>query len=296
MYIAYIKFLAITLSLLIVSGGLLANAFAGESDRVVASVDSVPIRLSYVYQRIEALSLGDQIDVRDQLDRFTESVIQEEILFQYALRQLDENPEYREEVKTIVLSHLIDKQVKSRIDMSDQRVETYYQEHQNEISGEHWRVHHIPLNTGVQCEEFGSRITSITSFVEFARKYSIDPVLASRGGDLGYVMRHHNVLGLGEDLFTLPLHKTHRIDNRGIDNQGGCHLIWISEYLKSPMPALAEVRDRIHQILVRQQELSLLNTLLDSASKDIEVKRYSSTNNAAQNTATSDVPTTIQQN
>jgi hypothetical protein len=62
------------------------------------------------------------------------------------------------------------------------------------------------------------------------------------------------------------------------------------------MPALAEVRDRIHQILVRQQELSLPNTLLDSASKDIVVKRYSTTSNAVQNTATSDAPTTIQQN
>lgn len=62
------------------------------------------------------------------------------------------------------------------------------------------------------------------------------------------------------------------------------------------MPALAEVHDRIRQILVRQQEVSLLSLILESASKDIVVKRYSSTNNAAQNTATSDAPTTIQQN
>jgi hypothetical protein len=281
----------LALSFLTGAGGLLTNALAGESDPVVARVSGKPIRLSYVYQHIEALPLGDQIDVRDQLDRFTESVIKQEILFQYALHQLDEDVEFREEIKTIVMSHLIEKHVKSRIDVSDKLVEAYYRDHSGEISGEHWRVHQIPLKTGVQCEELRPRITSITSFVELARKYSIDPVLASRGGDLGYVMRHHNVLGLGEDLFTLPLHKTHRIDN-----QGGCHLIWISEYVKSPMPALAEVRDRIHQILVRQQEVSLLNTLLERASKGIVVKRYSSTNNAAQNTATSDASTTIQQN
>ena len=287
MYIAYKISLSLTLSLMIVTGGLLANAFAGESDPVVASVDSVPIRLSYVYQHIEALSLGDQIDVRDQLDRFTESVIQEEILFQYALRQLDENPEYREEVKTIVLSRLIDKQVKSRIDISDQRVETYYQEHQNEISGEHWRVHHIPLDTGAQCEALTAAITSMESFVELAREHSTDPVLASRGGDLGYVMRDHNVLDLGEDLFALPLHQTHRIDN-----QDGCHLIRISEYVKSPMPSLDEVSDRIRQILVRQQEISLLKTLLEKASKDIVTNRYSSASDATLDTGRTDVLTT----
>ncbi len=89
MNIVYIKFLALTASLMIATGGLSANAFADESDPVVASVDNVPIRLSYVYQHIEALSLGDQIDVREQLDRFTESVIQEEVLFQFALRLMD---------------------------------------------------------------------------------------------------------------------------------------------------------------------------------------------------------------
>ncbi len=190
-----------------------------------------------------------------------------------------------------MLSRLIDKQVKSRIDISDKRVETYYQEHQNEISGEHWRVHHIPLETGAQCEELMAGITSLESFVELARQHSTDPVLADRGGDLGYVMRHHNVLGLGEGLFALALHKTHRIDN-----QDGCHLIRISEYVKSPMPALDEVKDRIRRILVRQQEISLLKTLLENASKDIVAERYSYTNKAAQDTAISDAPTENIQN
>ena len=285
----YLRSLILALLFLTGTGGLLTSALAGESDPVVASVSGEPIRLSYVYQHIEALPLGDQIDVRDQLERFTESVIKEEVLFQYALHQLDEDPEFREEIKAIVLSHLIEKHVKSRIDISDMVVEAYYRDNRSEISGEHWRVHHIPLTAGAQCEILMPRITSLVSFVDLARKHSTDPVLASRGGDLGYVMRHHNVLGLGEALFALPLHETHRIDN-----QDGCHLIWISEHVKSPMPALAEVHDRIRQILVRQQEVSLLNLLLESASKDIVVKRYSSTNNDAQNTVTSDAPTTIQ--
>ena len=94
---------------------------------------------------------------------------------------------------------------------------------------------------------------------------------------MGYIMRQHNVLGLGEDLFTMPLHQVHRIDN-----QGGCHLIWISEYNKLAMPTLDEVRDQIHQTLVRQQEVSLLKALLEKASKDIVVKRYLPTSNSVQ--------------
>ena len=126
---AYLRSLMLALSVLTAASGLLTNALAGESDPVVARIAGKPIRLSYVYQHIEALPLGDQIDVRDQLDRFTESVIKQEILFQYALQQLDEDVEFREEIKTLVMSHLIEKQVKSRIDVSDKLVEAYYRDH-----------------------------------------------------------------------------------------------------------------------------------------------------------------------
>ena len=68
----------------------------------------------------------------------------------------------------------------------------------------------------------------------------------------------------------------------------------ISEYLKSPMPALDEIRDRMYQTLVRQQEFSLLQALLERASKDISVERYNSTNNATQDTAIFDVAITNQ--
>ena len=71
-------------------------------------------------------------------------------------------------------------------------------------------------------------------------------------------------------------------------------MIWISEQVKSPLPTLDEVRDRIRQTIVRQQEVSLLKTLLESAAKDIVVEHYTPTNNATQDTAISDVAITNQ--
>lgn len=286
-----LKPFALSLSLLMAAGGLLVNTAAAESDQLVASVDNVPIRLSYVYRHIEALPLGDQIDVRDQLDRFTESVINEELLFQYALKQLEGDADFREAIKTQVLSQLIERQVKSLINISDEAVSTYYEDNSGDDRAEHWRVHHMPLNTSAQCEALMPRITSLALFVDLASKHSTDPVLANRGGDMGYIMRQHNVLGFGEDLFTMPLHQAHRIDNRD-----GCHLIWISDYKKLAMPTLDEVRDQIHQSLVRQQEVSLLKKLLKKASKDIVVKRYLPTNNTAQEAVSTEVLTSNRQN
>jgi len=96
---------------------------------------------------------------------------------------------------------------------------------------------------------------------------------------------------LGMTFANITIAKTHRVDDRD-----ACHLIWISEYTKSPIPTLAEVEDRIYQMLVRQQEVTLLKALLENASKDVVVKRYASTIGAVQKTVTSDLPASIQQN
>lgn len=284
MITSYIKFLTLTFSLLIATGEIMA---AIESDPVIASVENVLIRLSNVYQHIESLPLGDQIDVREQFDRFTDSVIKEEILFQYALQILDQDSEFRDQIKIILISNLIEKRINLRIDISDKLVEAYYQDHREEIGGDHLRVHLIPLNSELQCEALIVGINSIESFADLARKHSTDPILANRAGDLGYIMRHHNILNLGENLFSLPLHKTHKINN-----QDGCHLIWISEHVKSTIPTLKQVSDRIHQILVRQQETALLEALLETATENIKVKLYPSTNNRPMNKEKSDVTKT----
>ena len=123
-----IKFCVFVLMLLPMIAYPQTTVTAEDSDRVVATINNKPIKLSYVYQHIEALTLGDQIDVREELDRFTESVIQEEMLFQYGLLHLeDEDLEIREEIKGLLLERLLDKYVKSRINVTDELVAEYYQ-------------------------------------------------------------------------------------------------------------------------------------------------------------------------
>ena len=84
----YLRSLILALLFLTGTGGLLTSALAGESDPVVASVSGEPIRLSYVYQHIEALPLGDQIDVRDQLNDLPNRLLRKRCCFSTRYRRI----------------------------------------------------------------------------------------------------------------------------------------------------------------------------------------------------------------
>ncbi|MCZ6873179.1 MAG: hypothetical protein O7G88_06560 [bacterium] len=108
---------------------MLSVTWAQPKDPVIATVNGHNIRLSYVYGKIESLSLGEQIDVRAQLQSFTDSVIQEEILFQSMLRSnFLAEPELREQVKATVVEYLIQKYVQDRIVASEDAIQAYYQD------------------------------------------------------------------------------------------------------------------------------------------------------------------------
>lgn len=255
---------------LLAIGGVLAafgfNAWRDNHDPVLATVNDTTLRLSDVYRRVNALSLGDQIDVRQELERFTRSVIDEEILFQYGLNGDDA---LRAEVKAAVVEHLIDRFVKAKIEVSEADVERYYRDHLDEIRGEHLHVYQIQLAERRECERLQPQIDSLARFTELARSRSINPGLAARGGDMGYIMRHFDLLGFEAELFGLPLHQVHLLENAD-----GCYLIWLDEYLDPPPPPLAEVAPNLRLRLERIREIELLQALLERAATAVGVERY----------------------
>ena len=250
--------------------GFLETAGA-DDDRLVATVDQTPILVSDVYRRIEQLPLGDQVAVREQVERFTDSVIREELLFQYALgHALEADAALRDEVKALVVDRLIESRVREQIDVTPEQIRAYYMENPSQVRGEHWRLRHIPLESHADCERLLPLVSDEDSFAELAREHGTDPELAADGGDMGYFMLHHDVLGLGTLVHHLPLHKPFMFDN-----QDGCHLIWMSEHLQPPIPRFEEVAPQLRAFLEGREEALLLRRLVDDAQAEVSVTRYS---------------------
>ena len=97
---------------------------AGKEDNpLLARVNGREIRLSDVYKEIESLPLGDQIDVRDRIERFTDSLITEEVLFQSVLTSGFAGDEaLRAKIKAQVVEHLISTRVREKIAVSDEDI------------------------------------------------------------------------------------------------------------------------------------------------------------------------------
>jgi peptidyl-prolyl cis-trans isomerase C len=251
---------------------LAANAWATESpdaDPVLAVVNGYDIRLSYVYAQIEAMPLGDQVSIRQQLERFIESIVREEVLFQSMLASnFSSEPELRDEIKAVVVKHLIDRYVTERVAISQHDVQKYFQDNASAIRGENVRASEIRLAQKEDCESLMASIDSQQAFEAAARERSMDRRSGERGGDIGLFMNHEGPFGFEAALFEMQ-----KGDMRVFQSAEGCHLVRVTERVTPPLPPLEEVAPRIREILRTQQERALLGELLERGEKGLDVER-----------------------
>lgn len=262
-------------ALLTSPGPLRAGGHGGAEDPVLGRVNGHEIRLSDVYAQVESLSLGDQIDVRGQIARFTESVLTEEILFQFAMAtDFAGEAELRKEIKGIVVERLLRKHVRDRIVVSEEDIRQYYRENRDYVRGLHVRVRQIVLRSRAECERVLRRIETEDDFARFAREMSRHRASAEAGGDMGYLMpvRSQDWVGFEMELFKMSLGEM-----RVFESSQGCHLVRITDVLSPPDPPMAEVRTFVRPILERQLEQKLLQGLIDKASRKVHVERLAAT-------------------
>lgn len=242
-----------------------------KDDPLLARVNGHPLHLSDVYASIETLSLGDQIDARDQLDTYIEAMINEEVIFQWALHtDFDGDAELRREVKELVVRHLIDTHVHSRVHVTDADALAFYRKHPSMVRGEHVRARRIVLAHRSRCEALKASIHSQDEFIAAAKKYSLDKKTRANGGDLGVILRDQVPSGSYEAAFFDMKPGEMRI----FDAPPGCVLVRLVSYINPPLPAFKTVREQLIQYLRNRQEDRLIDRLFEEATKDSKVERF----------------------
>ena len=244
---------------------------APSGDPLVARVNGHEMRLSEVYASIESLSLGDQIDARDQLETYIEALINEEVLFQWALRtDFADSGALRQEVKEVVVRHLIDRHVRSRLRVSEADAKAYYDANPSLVRGEHVRVRRILLPERARCEALKAQIGSEEEFIAAARKHSLDERTRESGGDVGLMMRGENPpQSYEQEFFAMQ-----RGEMRIFDVPRGCMLVRSVFYVNPPLPPFAAVREQIMAYLRDRQEVALVERLFREAGQGMQVERF----------------------
>ncbi|MEE8434072.1 MAG: hypothetical protein V3S64_04715 [bacterium] len=228
------------------------------------------IRLSEVYDSIESLSLGDQIDARGELNTYIEAMINEEVLFQWALRnKFDGNKKLRSEVKDLVVRALIDKHVRSRIKVGEAQVRAYYDNNHSLVRGEHVRVRRILLKKRADCERMLRRINSEGAFIALAKTHSLERNTAPSGGDSGLIMR-----GEGRRSgYDLEFFKMKVGEMRIFDLPQGCLIVRSIFYTKPPLPPYDSVKGSLRQYLENREEVRLVDKLFKKALRGMKIQR-----------------------
>ena len=240
-----------------------------QEDDTLAIINDYQLRMSDVNALIATMPLGDQVSIRADPEKFAESLIQEEVLFQFALKDSAENDlELREELKELIVNHLIDKFVTQKVVVSDAEIEEFYNSNTSAIRGETVQVSHILTETKEECTALYDRLEQGESFAELATQYSIHERSAANGGVLGSMMNHDGPLGFEQELFEIPEN-----EYTIYESSEGCHIVVITGRETPPLPPLENVKPGIENLLKREKEIEALQTLIERAHSSIEVVR-----------------------
>lgn len=245
------------------------TASAQTNDAVLAIINGYEIKESDISDNIAGMSLGDQVAIRSNPDKFTESLIQEEVLFQFALTDnFDNDSALRESIKTTVVNHLIEKYVTSQMDVSDEEISDYFDNNTSAIRGETVQISHILTPTRAECEALLVRIDQGESFEELASVHSIHEQSAANGGTLGTMMNHDGPLGFEQQLFNLEINQPTLFDS-----EEGCHIMLVTGRETPPLPPLEAVAPAIEGLLRREKEIAAVQALIDRAHARVDVVR-----------------------
>ncbi len=248
---------------------LSASASAQSDDTVLAIINGVEIKASDINANIASLPLGDQVSIRSDPDKFAESLIQEEVLFQFALSQnFDNDLTLRESIKTTVVNHLIEKYVSSKLNITDEEIQAYYDENTSAIRGETVQISQILTATRAECEALMVKLDQGESFEELAREHSIHESSAANGGVLGSMMNHDGPLGFEQQLFNLEPNLPALFNS-----DEGCHIILVTGRQVPPLPPLEAVAPAIEGLMRREKEIAAVQALIERAHKHVDVVR-----------------------
>src|SRR6202049_4966536 len=167
--------------------------------------------------------------------------------------------------------------VAESIQVSDAQVASYYNSHKDQYrTAERVQARHILLSTTnkpkdeipkiqAKAEDLLKQIRGGADFAQLAQKNSEDPGSASKGGDLGWVVRGQMVKNFEDTVFSL---KPKEVSNV-ITTEYGLHIIQVMEKEPARLRPIEEVKAEIATALKNQTVFEQMQNLTDQAHAEL---------------------------
>jgi peptidyl-prolyl cis-trans isomerase C len=251
---------------------------AGSNDPVVATVNDIPIIKSQVdllvprYQREAGKKKLDNEDKK----RLLQNLIRRQLILQQKSVQDFKRDEkiikkVEEYENKLIISHFLKEQVGSKLIVSNEELEKYYQENIREFSSPpKVKARHILLRTREEADRVLSRLRKGEDFGQLAKDFSIDLPDALGGGSMGIIEKGIVLPELEKELFSL---------NEGgisdiVKTRFGYHILTVDKIILLKFKPFEEVRDQIKQTILRQKEANAFDEMAAKLEKDADIKIF----------------------
>ncbi len=229
-------------------------------------------------RRLEAMPEEARSFVRGHKKEFLEDIVAEHFLLKEAKRRgIQKDPEVQQLLEAaqrkIIISRLVQKEIDDKVSLTDEEVEKYYTNHQDEfMTSMTLRASHILVKTGEEALLIKTQLEGGGDFEELARQNSLDAT-AIRGGDLGFFQRGRFVPEFEDAVFTMK-----KGELKGpVKSQFGYHLIKLTDRLEPTLRQFRDVKDFVRQRLLAEKRSrafrELVTKLKGNTRVDIDEKK-----------------------
>lgn len=248
-------------------------------DKVLAVVEGKEITQKQLDLLIDQAPADQQAQFRTregQRQLLNEMIAQELFYLKGKDENIEDTEQYQKEfaemkekfLKSYMISHFM-----SNIEVTEEELKAYYQEHSNQfIAPDSIRASHILLPSKQQAIDIINEINSgDKSFEQAAKDYSLDQSNKAKGGDLGYFHKGQMVAEFEVAAFAL---EPGEMTKEPIKSQFGYHIIKITDKkIKEKIPFEA-AHDSLHRFLLGQkQNRAYVNEAEDLKEKySVEIK------------------------
>jgi parvulin-like peptidyl-prolyl isomerase len=169
--------------------------------------------------------------------------------------------------KNMVVEALIQKKIVPMVDVGQEELKAYYNEHKEEFkTGERVHAYHIVLPTISEADEVRNEVVYGGDFEEMARKYSTSPD-GRIGGDLGIFERGQMPLEFDNVVFDLRVRQISRV----VESPYGYHIFKVVKKLRPEAKKFKNARDEIFKKLFYERLEIKFVAWLKATKRDAEI-------------------------
>lgn len=218
------------------------------------------------------------IQNKDQVNQLIDSLVATRIIHQKALKKTEDDEAFAKEYEAIkkrleaqlpfeLIAAYIDDYAQ-QIEVSEEEIKAEYDKQLEALSGVEYKAAHILVEEEAEAEEILKELKEGTvTFDEAAKKHSIEPGAAERGGDLGWFSGNMMVREFSSAVETMTAGD---ISEKPVKTDFGFHIIFLEDTRQESdnFPSLEAMEEELKQLIIQDK----LYDYVQSISKEVTIE------------------------